>query len=45
MGQERFSGHALLHIHYETNIDINRVIDLFAQKPRALEFLNICEQY
>ena len=44
MGQGRRTGLALMHIHYEMNIDEDEVIDIFAKKKRrALEFLKICE--
>ena len=42
MGQERLSGLALIHINYDIDIDIERVIEIFvSKKPRALEFVNI----
>ena len=42
MGQERLSGLALMHINYDIDIDIERVIKIFvSKKPRALEFVNI----
>jgi hypothetical protein len=38
MGQERLSPLALLHIHYDVAIDMDRVVDIFAKKhPRRLE--------
>ena len=42
MGQPRLSGLALMHILREKNINVERVIDIFASKPRALELLDIC---
>ena len=35
MGQPRLSGLALMHIQRERNINIERVIDIFASKPKA----------
>ena len=44
MGQQRLSGLAFLHINYDKDIDIDRVIDIFStKKERALEFKNICD--
>ena len=44
MGQMRLSALALLHVNYDANIDIEKVIDIFArEKDRAVEFANICE--
>ena len=44
MGQTRFSALALLHVNYDANIDIERVIDIFARKKEiVLEFANICD--
>ena len=30
MGQERLSSLALLHIHYDTDIDVMKIVDRFA---------------
>ena len=40
MTQERLSALALMHIHYDTEIDIGKVVDIFASKQptRRLEF-------
>ena len=44
MGQTRLSGLALLQVNYDANIDMDKVIDIFAgKKERALEFANICD--
>ena len=44
MGQTRLSGLALLQVNYDANIDMDKVIDIFARKKeRALEFANICD--
>ena len=38
MGKDRLSHLALMHIHYDTPIDLDRVVDAFAtQHPRRLE--------
>ena len=42
MGQERLSSLALLHIHYDSDIDVTKVVDRFAAlHPRRLEMKNI----
>ena len=42
MGQERLSSLALLHIHYDSDIDVTKVVDRFAAlNPRRLEMKNI----
>ena len=44
IGQTRLSGLALLQVNYDANIDMDKVIDIFARKKeRALEFANICD--
>ena len=44
MGQMLLRALALLHLNYDVNIDIEKVIDKFARKKeRALEFANICD--
>ena len=44
MGQTRLSSLPLLHVNYDANIDIKKVIDIFdRKKERALEFANICD--
>ena len=38
MGKDRLSHLALMHIHYDTPIDLDKVVDAFAtQHPRRLE--------
>lgn len=39
MTEERLNGLALLHIHQDINIDINKVIDRFAKNNRKLDFV------
>ena len=42
MGKERLSNLALLHIHYNTDIDLDQVVDTFSRKhPRRLELENV----
>ena len=42
MGQERLSSLALLHIHYDSDIDVTKVVDRFAAlHPGRLEMKNI----
>ena len=36
------SGLAFIHINYDKNIDVTRVLQIFSKKPRALQFTNIC---
>ena len=36
--QERLSGLALMHINYDVEINVDRVMSIFVKKPRALEF-------
>ena len=44
MEQTRLSALPLLHVNYDANIDIKKVIDIFdRKKERALEFANICD--
>ena len=44
MGQMRLSGLALLHVNYDANIDMDKVIDIFTRKKEgALEFANTCD--
>ena len=47
MGQERLSHLAILSIErgYANLIDINRVIEIFEKRPRAIIFLNIRFSY
>ena len=42
--QERLSGIALMHINYDVEISVDRVMSIFVKKPRALEFPNICSK-
>ncbi|XP_013403337.1 52 kDa repressor of the inhibitor of the protein kinase [Lingula anatina] len=42
MSQDRLNGLALLHVHYNMEIDVNAVIDLFARRqPRRMRLVNI----
>ena len=42
MTQERFTSLALMHIHYDTKIDTNHVIDLFCKKhTRQIMFQSV----
>ena len=42
MGQERLNSLALLHIHYDSDIDVAKVVDRFATlHPRCLEMQNM----
>ena len=42
MGQERFSGLALMNIHLDIPINIDEIIDDFSQKhPRRMQLENI----
>ena len=36
--QEKLSGLALMHINYDVEISVHRVMLIFVKKPRALEF-------
>ena len=38
MRQERLSGLALIHINYDVEISVDRVMSIFDKKPRPLEF-------
>uniref|UniRef100_A0A3Q2QG90 TTF-type domain-containing protein n=1 Tax=Fundulus heteroclitus TaxID=8078 RepID=A0A3Q2QG90_FUNHE len=41
MGQERFVALVLMYVHKDIHLDINKIIDIFAQKhPRRLTFVN-----
>ena len=42
--QERLSGIALMHINYDVEISVDRVMLIFVKKPRALKFSNICSK-
>ena len=44
MGQTQLSALTFLHINYDVNIDIDHVINVFAAKERALEFVNVCDK-
>ena len=44
MRQERLSGLALMHINYDSEISVDRVMSIFVKKPEALEFSNICSK-
>ena len=42
MTEQRLSGLALMSIHYDMNIDLDEVIDIFARlHPRRLQLTNI----
>ena len=42
MGQERLNGLALMYVHRDKNVDIEQVINLFAQMhPRRIRMANI----
>ena len=44
MRQERLSGLALMHINYDEEINVHRVMSIFVKKAKALEFSNICSK-
>ena len=38
MGEERLSGLAVIHTHYDMSIDLEQIVDIFAKlHPRKLE--------
>ena len=42
MAQERLSRLALMHIHYDTEVDLDEVITIFSEKnPRRMQLTNI----
>ena len=42
MGQERMNGLALMHIHYDIQLDVDEIIDRFARiPPRRMALENI----
>ena len=42
MKQERMNGLALLHVHRDLELDIEKIVDLFAMKhPRRVEMINV----
>ena len=44
MGQERLNGLAMMHFHYEVDIDHNAVLDIFARRhPRRMTLLNVLD--
>ena len=44
MTEERMNGLLLTHIHYDMELDIDRIIDEFArQHPRRMELLDILQ--
>ena len=46
MGKERLSSLALLHIHYDQQVDMDLVVDLFARKhARRLELDSIVKPH
>ena len=42
MGQNRLSALALEHINLDIEINAKRVLKIFCNRDRALEFINIC---
>lgn len=45
MGKDRLSHLALLHIHYTTPVDLDTVVDCYAQlHPRRLQLENLLQQ-
>ena len=44
MRQEHLSGLPLMHINYDVEISVDRVMSTFVKKPRALDFSNICSK-
>ena len=38
MRQEGLSGTALMHINYDVEISVDRLMSIFVKKPRALEY-------
>ena len=44
MGQERLNGLAMMHFHYDVDIDHDAVLDMFARKhPRRMTLLNVLD--
>lgn len=44
MGQERLNGLAMMHFHYEIDIDHDAVLDMFARRhPRRMTLLNVLD--
>ena len=42
MKQERMNGLALLHVHRDLELDLEKIVDLFAMKhPRRIEMINV----
>jgi len=42
MAQERLSSLALMHIHYDTEVDLDEVVTIFSEKnPRRMQLTNI----
>ena len=38
MRQEGLSGTVLMHINYDVEISVDRLMSIFVKKPRALEY-------
>ena len=46
MGQERMSGLALMHIHYDIQLDVDEIINRFARiSPRRMALENMKKHY
>ena len=44
MGQERLNGLAMMHFHYDLDIDLDAVLDMFARKhPRRMALQNVLD--
>lgn len=44
MKQERMNGLALLHVHRDLELDLEKIVDLFAMKhPRRIEMINVLD--
>ena len=44
MGQERLNGLAMMHFHYDLDIDHDAVLDMFARKhPRRMALKNVLD--
>jgi hypothetical protein len=42
MAEDRINGLAMLHIHYNLEVDVDVIIDQFARlHPRRMEFIDI----
>lgn len=44
MGEEKFTGLALMNVHSDISLDINELIDVFASRhPRRMKLTNILD--